>query len=94
MFSHRRRTDLDPLIWRPPFYHHLPLKMSPTPFKPQAFHAASKSPSLDNSNLKTGSVGCGKGLGLCDWLLGPFSCCPGVQRKGNILGKGEEGRRC
>lgn len=94
MFSQERRTALDPLIWRPPFYHYLPLKKSSTPSKPQPFHAASNSPSLDNSNPKNDSVGCGKGLGLCDWLLGPFSCCLVVQRKGNIVGKGEEGRRC
>lgn len=32
------RTTLNPLFWRPQFYH-LPLKGSP-PFKPQPFHAA------------------------------------------------------
>lgn len=89
MFSQKRRTALDPLVWRLPFYHHLPLKKSSTSFKPQPFHAASNSPSLDNSNPKEGSVGCGKGLGLCDWLAGSFFLLPCGTEEGEHTWKGE-----
>lgn len=81
------RTTLNPLFWRPQFYH-LPLKGSP-PFKPQPFPGACDSsfPWQEQFQLDSGSLWKGTGL-----LVHPISC-PEFQRKGTILGRREEDRQ-